>query len=193
VLPLAEIPLRGRHNVANVLAAVTLADAVGVSPAAMAEAIRTFGGVEHRLERVATGDDVLWINDSIATAPERALAALAAFDEEIVLLAGGKDKDMVWDEWARRVAARAKAVILFGDLAEMLGERLAAVGYTRLHYTASLAEAVQMAGETAVPGDVVLLSPGGTSFDAFPDFAARGDAFRQLVEERQSGKATGDT
>jgi UDP-N-acetylmuramoylalanine--D-glutamate ligase len=108
-------------------------------------AIGTFTGVEHRLELVRVLDGVQYVNDSIATAPERALAAINAFDEPLILLAGGKDKDMVWDAWAE--------------------------------------EAVQVAVETAVPGDVVLLSPGGTSFDAFTDFAERGEAFRQLVKE----------
>ncbi len=187
ILPLAEIPLRGPHNVLNVLAAVTLADTVGIAPQAMAEAVRTFQGVEHRLERVAVVDGVQYVNDSIATAPERALAALASFTEPIVLLAGGKDKEMVWDAWVRQVVAQVKHVVLFGALAEMLAGRLKAEGYGQMTQVASLAEAVEVARETAVSGDVVLLSPGGTSFDAFQDFAKRGEQFRKLVKELQTG------
>lgn len=182
VCTLDDIQLRGRHNVRNVLAAVTLADSVGIAPQAMRQAIRTFHGVEHRLERVATSGGVTYINDSIATAPERALAALAAFDEPLILLAGGQDKDMVWDAWAQEVAARVRHTILFGQLAPMLAQRLTAVSapFTQV---SDLAEAVRVARKTAVVGDIVLLSPGGTSYDAYQDFAARGEHFRNLVVE----------
>ena len=180
VCTLDDIQLRGRHNVRNVLAAVALADSVGVDPRAMRQAIRTFQGVEHRLERVAVIDGVTYINDSIATAPERALAALAAFDEPLILLAGGKDKDMVWDAWASEVAASVRHTILFGQLAPLLADLLTAVSapFTRV---TDLAEAVEVARRTAVAGDVVLLSPGGTSYDAYRDFAERGEQFRRLV------------
>jgi UDP-N-acetylmuramoylalanine--D-glutamate ligase len=144
---------------------------------------RTFKGVEHRLELVREVHGVRYINDSIATAPERALAALAAFDEPLVLLAGGRDKDMEWDEWTRQVSRRVKHVVLFGDLADMLAERLETAVYPAITRRQNLAEAVAAAARIARSGDVVLLSPGGTSFDAFTDFAERGDLFRQLVNE----------
>jgi UDP-N-acetylmuramoylalanine--D-glutamate ligase len=184
VCTLDDIQLRGRHNVRNVLAAVTLADSVGVDPQAMRQAIRTFHGVEHRLERVAVIDGVTYINDSIATAPERALAALAAFDEPLILLAGGKDKDMVWDAWASEVAARVRHTILFGQLAPMLADLLTAVSAPFTQVT-DLAEAVEVARQTAVAGDIVLLSPGGTSYDAYRDFAERGEQFRRLVDRNR--------
>jgi len=181
VCGLDEIKLRGEHNVRNVLAAVTLADSVGLPVEAMQKAINTFTGVEHRLELVRVLDGVQYINDSIATAPERALAAINSFDEPLILLAGGKDKDMVWDAWAERVRERVKHVILFGGMAAMMEDRLAGMaGLTRVK---TMAEAVRVAVDTAVSGDVVLLSPGGTSFDAFTDFAERGEVFRQLVKE----------
>ncbi|MCP4423715.1 MAG: UDP-N-acetylmuramoyl-L-alanine--D-glutamate ligase [Chloroflexi bacterium] len=175
-----EIKLRGEHNVMNVLAAVTLADSVGVSVGAMRRAIGTFVGIEHRLELTRTLNGAQYINDSIATAPERALAAINAFDEPLVLLAGGKDKDMVWDTWAQRVQERVKHVILFGELAEMMGQKLSDCDFTRVE---TVADAVEMALKTAVPGDVVLFSPGGTSFDAFNDFAERGEQFKELVKD----------
>ncbi len=178
-----DIQLRGRHNLYNVLAAVTLADSVGIPTEAMAEAIRTFSGVEHRLELVRTRNGVQWINDSIATAPERTLAALHAFDEPIVLLAGGKDKDMRWDEWAKQVPQQCKNVILFGELAEMLAQKLTQQGQTNFFHVETIAEAVEVGVKTAVSGDVVLLSPGGTSFDAFDNFALRGELFRELVND----------
>ena len=182
VCPLTDIQLRGQHNVLNVLAAVTLADSVGIPADAMRQAIRTFRGVEHRLELVRVRHGVRYVNDSIATAPERALAALASFNEPLILLAGGRDKDMQWDEWTRQVAQRVKHVVLFGALAEMLEKRLAQAGYESMTRVEGLETAVSTAAAIAQPGDVVLLSPGGTSFDAFDDFAQRGERFRALVE-----------
>jgi UDP-N-acetylmuramoylalanine--D-glutamate ligase len=193
---LEEIKLRGKHNILNVLAAVTLADCKAIPLHAMRQAIAQFTGVAHRLELVRQWHGVQFINDSIATAPERALAALNAFDEPLVLLAGGRDKDMVWDSWAEQVRSRVKAIVLFGELAEPLETRLrnmpccqnsvdkekcgdyALESITR---TATLDQAVSTASQLAGGGDVVLLSPGGTSYDAFNDFAERGEHFRELV------------
>ncbi len=176
--PLSTIRLRGGHNVLNVLAAAALAEVVDVPDEAIVEGIRTFAGVPHRLETVRELDGVKYINDSIATAPERALAALASYDEPIILLAGGRDKDMVWDEWARQVAQRVKRVVLFGELAGPMAARLSDVAVSRVD---TLAEAVYLAQAEATSGDIVLLSPGGTSFDNYSDFAERGEHFRLLV------------
>ena len=181
VCAIEAVPLRGRHNLLNVLAAVTLADSAGIEVEAMRRAIRTFRGVEHRLERVRLLDGVLYVNDSIATAPERALAALAAYDEPVILLAGGQDKDMAWEEWARQVRQRVKQVILFGQLADLLAEKLA--GFDRVTQVETMEEALLAARNTAAPGDVVLLSPGGTSFDAYDNFAQRGERFKELVNK----------
>ncbi len=178
--PVSAIRLRGGHNVLNALAAAALAESVGVPDVAIVEGLRTFAGVPHRLEMVRELDGVKYINDSIATAPERALAALAAYDEPIILLAGGRDKDMIWDEWARQVAQRVKHVVLFGELAAPLAARLSDVPVTRVD---TLAEAVYVAQAEAVQGDIVLLSPGGTSFDSYNDFAERGEHFRLLVKD----------
>lgn len=182
VLPLDQLPLRGPHNVLNVLAAVTVADSAAMSVAAMQEGVARFRPVAHRLEPVATIDGVQYVNDSIATAPERALAALAAFDEPLVLLAGGRDKNMVWDEWAEQVSRRARHVVLFGALGPQLEQLLAAQpAPPPLTRVLTLAGAVQAARAVARPGDVVLLAPGGTSYDAYRDFEERGEQFRQLV------------
>ena len=171
------------------LDALTLADSVGVPIEAMQRAIRTFRGVEHRLELVRTIRGVQYINDSIATAPERVIAALDAIKEPIILLAGGRDKQMVWQPWTDKVRERAKAVILFGALAESLERHLqtaaASTGIAGppVIRKETMAEAVATAAEMAVEGDVVLLSPGGTSYDAFTDFEERGQAFRTLIQE----------
>jgi UDP-N-acetylmuramoylalanine--D-glutamate ligase len=189
-----EIKLRGRHNILNVLAAVTLADSVGIPAEAMRRAVTTFTGVEHRLEPVGMVGGVQYVNDSIATAPERAMAALRSFAARLVLWAGGRDKDLVWEAWAREVVARVKGVVLFGELAGLLERVLKDVvedpaglgdlqgrGRPVIERVGTMAEAVAAAARLARPGDVVLLSPGGTSFDAFADFEERGEVFRQLV------------
>ena len=181
ICSVGEVKLRGRHNLLNVLAAVTLADSAGIATDAMRQAIRTFKGVEHRLELVRSFHGVQYVNDSIATAPERALAALDAFSSPIVLLAGGQDKDMAWDNWAEIVPQKVKEVILFGELADLLAEKLG--DFAQVQRVATMADAVALAQDTAVYGDVVLLSPGGTSFDAFNNFAERGVEFRNIVNE----------
>jgi len=178
-----EIRLRGTHNLENVLAACALALAADVEPAAMREAIAGFTGVEHRLELVREMGGVAWYDDSIATSPERAVAALRSFDRPIVLLAGGRDKHLPWDEWAREVARRVRVLVLFGDASDLIEQELARCGVTvpALHRGATLEGAVAIARREARPGEVVLLAPGGTSFDAFRDFAARGQRFKELV------------
>ncbi|MEM7336556.1 MAG: UDP-N-acetylmuramoyl-L-alanine--D-glutamate ligase [Chloroflexota bacterium] len=183
-----EVQLKGQHNLLNVLAAITLADSAGIPVDAMVQAIRTFKGVEHRLELVRNREGVQWINDSIATAPERAMAALNAFeDESIILLAGGRDKDMHWDDWAQQLPDKVQHVILFGDLADLLEKKLAEhSGIKNLPSFMTRVETMDAAVETAVNqavnGDIVLLSPGGTSYDAYKDFAERGEQFRELVK-----------
>lgn len=185
-----DIQLRGFHNVMNVLAAMALADAAGASVEAMQQAIKAFTGVEHRLEVVRRRDGVLWINDSIATAPERVLAALNAFEEPLVLLAGGRDKDLPWQAFAEIVVQRVRAIVLFGEAADLIGGHVeAALGRVEpgnvtletIIAAGTLESAVHEVVRIAQSGDVVLLSPGGTSFDAYRDFAERGEHFRQLV------------
>lgn len=190
-----EIRLRGEHNVENILAACTIADALGVSVEAMHQVCTSFSGVSHRLEWVADVTGVRYYNDSIATTPERLAAALRSFQEPIVLLAGGRDKHLPWDETARLMLERARHIILFGEAATLIYEELskarAAISPARqnlwptIYRTATLDEAVELAASVAQVGDVVLLSPGCASFDAFTDFAERGARFRELVKQLQ--------
>jgi len=183
-----EIRLRGRHNLANVLAACCVAGAAGACCSAMAAVATSFAGVEHRLEIVRERNGILWVNDSIATTPERAVAALRAFKEPIVLLAGGRDKHLPWQEFAAVAGQRARHVILFGEAASLIAQALsqhagADAGPMRLSQCRDLPSAIFLAEKVAQPGDVVLLAPGGTSFDAYVDFAERGQHFRDLVKE----------
>jgi UDP-N-acetylmuramoylalanine--D-glutamate ligase len=183
-----DVRLRGRHNVANILAACCVAGAAGADAGAMAEVATTFGGVEHRLEIVRERNGITWVNDSIATTPERAIAALQSFDEPVVLLVGGRDKHLPWDKFAAVAHRRVHQVVSFGESAGLINEALTSYerekGLDPLPLTScdGLAEAVEIAECVAQSGDVVLLSPGGTSFDAYEDFAARGQHFRELVE-----------
>ncbi len=184
----AEVPLRGIHNVANALAAGALAAAAGCDSDAIADAIRAFRPVPHRLEVVATIDGVTYINDSIATSPERSMAALRAIDEPVVLIAGGRDKHLPMDEWARLIVAKVRAVVLVGEAASSIRAALDEAAPTIPIVTAPcFSDTVPMARELALPGDIVLLSPGCTSFDSFVDYEARGEAFRQAVAALRSG------
>jgi UDP-N-acetylmuramoylalanine--D-glutamate ligase len=178
-----DIPLRGDHNVLNVLAACALTGVNGVDPAVMEAAIRSFRPVSHRLEVVRVVGGVTYINDSIATAPERVVAALKSFTEPLVLLAGGKDKKLPWEEMIRLALTRCRHIVAFGEAGDLVVQTVEQVAgdqnaVTRVN---TLDEAVSRAASLARPGDVVLLSPGGTSYDAYLDFAERGEHFRQLV------------
>jgi UDP-N-acetylmuramoylalanine--D-glutamate ligase len=178
-----DVPLRGEHNLRNVLAACALAGCAGATPEAMVETIRAFAGVPHRLETVRELNGVTYVNDSIATAPERVLAALRSYDEPLVLLLGGADKQLPWEDMLAVAVRKARAIVAFGGSAADVVERVAAnmEATDRVTRVQTMAGAVAVAQGVAQPGDVVLLSPGGTSYDAYPDFAARGVHFRELV------------
>jgi len=192
VLPTDHVLLRGMHNLANAVAACAVAAAAGLSLGAMAGGIEGFRGAPHRLEFVGRAQGVDWYNDSIATAPERAMAAIRSFQEPIVLLAGGRDKKLPWEDWARLVHARVDRVVLFGEAAGLIEAALRAdlvrgrqAAITRC---ATLEAALREAARIAPSGSVVLLSPGGTSFDAFHDFEERGNRFREFVAKLPVGE-----
>ncbi len=184
--PVSEVELRGEHNLLNVLASCAIAAAVDISPQSMVAGIQGFQGIEHRLEFVRRLDGVDWYNDSIATSPERAIAAIRAFDEPLVLLAGGRDKDLPWADFATLVRQRVDHLILFGEAAEKIANAInMSPGPNKiqsLEICEGLEAAVHQARRLAEPGDVVLLAPGGTSFDEFQDFAERGETYRAWVK-----------
>jgi len=130
---------------------------------------------------------VRWYNNSIATAPERTIAVVRAFDEPIVLLLGGRDKNLPWEELMQLVSVRVDHVVIFGEAADKIQRTVDNLGLSQKRFTLSrangLQEAVRQAAEVAEAGDVVLLSPGGTSFDEFKDFEERGERFRTWVQE----------
>jgi UDP-N-acetylmuramoylalanine--D-glutamate ligase len=184
VIPRTEIPLRGEHNVANVVSAVAIASELGVGVKAAAAGIRGFSGVPHRLELVSTVRGVSYINDSIATTPERALAGIRAFEQPLILLLGGRDKHLPLTELAREATARCRAVVTFGEAASIFAEAITEARDGRqphVEEVASLQNAVTVAARLAHEGDVVLCSPGGTSFDAYRNFELRGSDFQNAV------------
>lgn len=185
--PCDIVRLRGEHNLMNVLAACTLAHAAGLPPEAMRAGIEGFSGVAHRLEFVRSWRGADWYNDSIATAPERAIAAIRAFDRPLVLLAGGRDKDLPWQSLATLVSQRVDHLIIFGEARSIISDAVAAISNGDRPYTIDVCEdlkaAVQKAAQVVEPGDVVLFSPGGTSFDEFRDFEERGEWFRTWVNK----------
>ena len=182
-----KIFLRGDYNVSNVLAALVIGHAAGFPLDAMLEAVEDFRGVAHRLELVRELHGVRWYNNTIATAPERTIAAIRAFDEPIVLLLGGRDKNLPWEELMQLVGKRVDHVVLFGEAAEKIQKTVNELGLNHDRFTitraADLQEAILKAAQIAQVGDVVLLSPGGTSFDEFKDFEERGERFREWVQE----------
>lgn len=182
-----KITLRGNHHLSNVLAAFAIGYAAGFTLDAMREAVEVFRGVPHRLEFVRELRGVRWYNDSIATAPERSMAAIRSFDEPIVLMLGGRDKDLPWEELLHLIQERVDHVVLFGEAAEKIQGTVNRLGLGERRFTISRAdrlhEAIIQAAELAEAGDIVLLSPGGTSFDEFHDFEERGERFRAWVQE----------
>lgn len=185
LLDTADIALRGDHNLMNVLAACAICWTAGFTPESIQRGISDFSGVLHRLQFVREYHGARWYNDSIATAPERTMAALKSFEEPIILLAGGRDKDLPWEDFAALAHQRVSHLILFGEAADKIqaamSSRQSVSKIKSIDKCVSLQEAVSKASAYARPGDVVLLSPGGTSFDEFLDFEQRGEAFSKWV------------
>jgi UDP-N-acetylmuramoylalanine--D-glutamate ligase len=181
------IHLRGEHNRMNVLAACAIGFAAGFPLDSMLAAIQEFRGVPHRLEFVREWKGSVWYNDSIATAPERTMAAIRSFKEPLVLLLGGRDKNLPWEDLAEMVHSRVDHVVLFGEAAEKIAAALGSVRDGKRPFSINrckgLKDAVELAARIVEPGDIVLFSPGGTSFDEFRDFEERGESFRTWVLE----------
>jgi UDP-N-acetylmuramoylalanine--D-glutamate ligase len=184
LVEVARIGLRGRHNVANVLAAALAARLLGVPPEAVARAARGFTGLPHRLEPVASVDGVAWFDDSLATVPEAAMAAIESFAVPAVLIAGGEDRGQDFAALAELLRRRARAVVLLPPSGERLRAALGAdAGRLGCVAAASMGEAVAAARAAARPGDVVLLSPAAASRGLFRDYADRGQQFKTAVAE----------
>ena len=174
-----ELPIRGRHNVENVLAASLAAARAGVAPEAIAAAVRTFHAVEHRLEFVRQVSGIDFYNDSKATSVDATLKALSAFAGGLWVILGGKDKGLDYSVLREPLAVRARAVLLIGAAAQKISSQLQ--GALPLVESKTLDAAVAYAYENARPGDTVLLAPACASFDQFRSFEHRGEVFKRLV------------
>jgi UDP-N-acetylmuramoylalanine--D-glutamate ligase len=183
VLPLAEIPLKGEHNIENVLAAVCAACVANIPTQTIAQTISSFHAVEHRLEFVASVHGVDFYNDSKATNVDATAKAIASFPGNIHLILGGKDKNSDYTQLNALLKARVKAVYTIGSAAEKIERQIA--GVTRIIHTGTLEAAVDQAAGQAVAGDVVLLAPACSSFDQFENYEERGKVFKQAVTARQ--------
>jgi UDP-N-acetylmuramoylalanine--D-glutamate ligase len=181
-LKLDEIKLLGLHNQENMLAAMAATYLAGASMHAVRQVLSSFTGVEHRLEPVRELDGAKWYNDSKATSPAEAVAALSTLAAPIVLIAGGSDKGIPFDPMAPLVAEKVKALVLTGPTAPKIEEAVRRAGYGRvIHHAQEMGEAVELARREAAPGDNVLLSPACASFDAYRNFEERGWHFKTLV------------
>ena len=179
LLPVAELPLAGRHNWANALAALALAEAFGVPPEQAAPTLRSFEGLPHRLRKIAEFGGVCWVDDSKATNLSAMQAALAAFDRPCVLIAGGRAKQEDFRRATRALSRHARALVLFGESAPAMAQSWA--GCAPVVQAPDLARAVREAAGLAERGDCVLLSPGCASYDQYSGFEERGEDFAAQV------------
>jgi UDP-N-acetylmuramoylalanine--D-glutamate ligase len=181
-----DIGLRGEHNVENVLAAAAAAFLVGVAPAAIARGVRTFAGVEHRLEFVAEVGGVQFFNDSKATNVDATLKAVDAFAGNLFIILGGKDKGSDYTLLREPLRRRGKLALLIGAAAEKIAAQLGDA--LPIERAGTMETAVRLAAERAMPGDTILLAPACASFDQFENYEHRGRVFKQLVRalERQA-------
>ena len=185
----SDLKIPGMHNVQNALAAIAVCAALGAEPGAMRDAIASFSGVEHRLEPAGEFGGVIFINDSIATTPSRTIAALMALERPIVLIAGGYDKHLPFDEMARAALGKVHTVALVGVTADKIQQAFeeaadrAGVEPPTVIRADTFREAVEAARLASRPGDAVLLSPACASYGLFRNFEERGRTFKQLVSE----------
>jgi UDP-N-acetylmuramoylalanine--D-glutamate ligase len=174
-----EVPIRGLHNLENVLAAAIATARAGVSHEAIAAAVRSFRAVEHRLEFVRHLNGIDFYNDSKATSVDATLKALNAFEGGLWVILGGKDKGLDYTALREPLASKAKAILLIGAAASKIASQLA--GAAPLVDAKTVEAAVAQAFRTAAPGDTVLLAPACASFDQFRSFEHRGEVFKQIV------------
>lgn len=186
VVSRAHLPLLGRHNVANALAAALAARLAGLTPAQIAQGLRTARPLPHRLEPVLESDGVLWVNDSKATNVAATVGALRSLDRPLVLLLGGKDKGEELGELAEAAAGRVRLAVCFGAAGPRFVGALAAAAVPVHAPAENLAAAVAAARDVARPGDAVLLAPACSSFDEFQSYEERGQRFIDLAREGQS-------
>jgi UDP-N-acetylmuramoylalanine--D-glutamate ligase len=175
-----SFPLPGRANLCNLAAALCIARHLGVEDHEIIKSLPMFKALPHRLEFVAEINGVKWYNDSKATTPQSAITAIESFDQPIIIIAGGYDKHIPFDEFGQKIAKKVKAAILLGQTAQKIASTIC---NTKIKFVSSLDEAVNSAKQLAESGNIVLLSPACASYDMFDNFEQRGKEFCKLVRE----------
>jgi UDP-N-acetylmuramoylalanine--D-glutamate ligase len=188
----SQIPLRGEHNLENVLAACAASYLAGATPAAIAKGVKTFQAVEHRLEFVAEIGGVEFFNDSKATNVDAAVKALEAFPSGLRVILGGKDKGSPYTPLVPLLKERARQVLLIGAAAPKIADDLAELGtVVPIERADTLERAVHLAYRSAEAGDTVLLAPACSSFDQFENYEHRGRTFKQVVQQLAEESSAG--
>jgi len=176
--------LPGRANLSNLAAAIAIAKQFGVKDEQIKKCLPEFKALPHRLEFVAQINGVKWYNDSKATTPASSIVALESFDQPQIIIAGGYDKHLPFDEFGKKIAQKAKAAILIGQTAPKIADAIKTAQLEfKIEFADSLAKAVELANRLAEPGDVVLLSTACASYDMFTNYEQRGEQFAELVRK----------
>jgi len=181
-----ELGVPGPHNVANCAAAAAMTLVLGLDPSDIARGLKSFKGIEHRIEYVAEINGVRYINDSKATNVDSVYVALQSFDRPLIVIMGGRDKAGDFTRLAPLMAGRVKEIILIGEATEKIAAQLS--GVVKMERAGNIYTAVEMASNHAVQGDVVMLSPACASFDQFRDFEDRGEKFKEAVRALEGGR-----
>lgn len=176
-----DTTLVGIHNVENIMAAIAISINMGVPVDTIREAIKKFRAVEHRIEYVDTIDDVIYYNDSKGTNTDASIKAIEAMTRPTILIAGGYDKNVSFDEWAEALGDKVKCLVLLGETSDQIAETVKKYGFNNIIYTNSLEEAVSQCAKNANSGEAVLLSPACASWDMFKSYEQRGDMFKEFV------------
>jgi UDP-N-acetylmuramoylalanine--D-glutamate ligase len=183
LIAVEELRIPGAHNIENALAAAAIAYCGGIAPKVIAESLKAFKGVEHRMEYVANIGGVKFVNDSKGTNPDASAKAIEASDTGILLIAGGYDKKSDFRPFVRGFGGKVKHLLLLGETAERFKEEAAAEGFTDATVCEDMGACVRLGLELAAPGDTVLLSPASASWDMYSCFEERGGHFKRIVEE----------
>ncbi|WP_099187936.1 UDP-N-acetylmuramoyl-L-alanine--D-glutamate ligase [Tepidibacter mesophilus] len=181
LMNISEISIPGSHNLENALAAVSIAAVYGLDMEVVKQVLKIFGGVEHRLEFVRQINDIKFVNDSKGTNPDASIKALNAYDNPIILIAGGQDKKSDFAEFTKLFNEKVKHVVLLGETSNIIRESAIAQGFDNCHKVESMEEAVEKAYELASPNDVILLSPACASWDMYESYEVRGNHFKNEV------------
>ncbi len=176
-----EMHLLGMHNVENVMAAILMADSIGIPMKTILDTVKNFHAVEHRIEYVATVDGVDYYNDSKGTNPDAAIKAVEAMNRTTVLIGGGYDKESTYDEWIESFGTKIKALVLIGQTAQKIEDCAKAHGFTEIYRAESMEDAVEKCADLAEDGEAVLLSPACASWGMFKNYEERGRIFKELV------------